>query len=197
MGGRTFLNNVSLGVYATLVHEPGYRQRKAGVTGAVVPASLRREGEPVGLAFRSPAGRVYRDALVLLVANNPYTVYPVGRRERLDAGVLQVSALLSGDGARIARAIAELAADRPGPADDWVRWTATTLRVEAAVDRLPAGLDGEAVELATPLEFRARPGALRVLVPPGAGPARPRARLFSPAAVRALLRLAGRPGRAA
>jgi hypothetical protein len=47
-----------------------------------------------------------------------------------------------------------------------VQWTAQEFEVRA--DRLvPAGVDGEALQLDPPLRFRIRPGALRVRIAPG------------------------------
>jgi hypothetical protein len=43
-------------------------------------------------------------------------------------------------------------------------WSSASLRVEGP-DMVHAGIDGEAVELAVPLEFAVRPAALRVRTP--------------------------------
>ena len=64
------------------------------------------------------------------------------------------------------------------------------LAVSALLPHLPAGVDGEAVTLPTPLEFRVLPGALRVLVPPTLGPPAPRVQPHRWATVRRLARLA-------
>ena len=46
-------------------------------------------------------------------------------------------------------------------------WTATSFEVDS--DRpIPAGLDGEAMELRPPARFESMPGALRVRIPPTA-----------------------------
>jgi hypothetical protein len=52
------------------------------------------------------------------------------------------------------------------------QWTAPTLKMHAE-RRVPAGIDGEAIHLDPPLQFRIRPGALRVRIAsahPGASP---------------------------
>jgi hypothetical protein len=110
--------------------------------------------------------------------------------------VLQVSALRARTGAALA-GLATRALVRGGRVtggSGWAQWTTTTLRVSAPLAQLPAGIDGEAATLATPLEFRVVPKALRVLVPPALGPPAPRARLQSWATVRRLLRIAAGPG---
>jgi diacylglycerol kinase family enzyme len=189
VGQRMFMNNVSLGAYADLVAEPGYRAGKLTTAHAVLPGALRGERELLQVAFEDPEGRRYQDVLVLLVANNAYELQGggvLGARGRLDGGVLQVSALRARTGAALARLVARIAAGHAGPGTHWAQWTATTLRVDAAVAELPAGIDGEAVTVAPPLEFRVLPLALRVLVPPALRPRAPRVALRSWATVRRL-----------
>src|SRR6266536_1424603 len=168
VGERMFVNNVSLGAYADVVAEPGYRAEKLATTHAVLLGALRGERALLRLDFRDPAGRRYRDVLLLLVANNAYELgraAELGARERLDDGVLQVSALRARTGAALAGLAARIAARRAPPGGDWAQWTATALRVDAGSADLPAGIDGEAVVLHPPLQFRVLPRALRVLLP--------------------------------
>jgi diacylglycerol kinase family enzyme len=199
VGERLFLNNVSLGSYAAMVHEPGYRAAKLATAHATLPADLR--GQPVRqpLSLRDPADRLHSGPFLLLVANNVYDVRPpmrVGGRRRLDGGVLQVSALYPGteQGAALVRLAAQLAVRRTPEEARWTQWTATSVRVDSPVQRVRAGVDGEAVELPAPLDFRSLPGALRVRVPwPSAVPAD--ARLLSRATVSRLWTVArGRGG---
>jgi hypothetical protein len=97
---------------------------------------------------------------VVLVSNNPYALdRPVspGTRPLLDSGELGIVVL-----------------DRPRPrADPPARvWSATHLAVDATAP-VHAGVDGEAVELDSPLAFVIRPGALRVRISsrhPGVSP---------------------------
>jgi diacylglycerol kinase family enzyme len=194
VGERMFLNNVSLGAYADVVADPGYRAAKLVTAHAVLPASLRGEHELLQVDLRDAEGREHRDVLVLLVASNRYELN--GVRERLDGGVLQVSALRARTGAALAglatRAL--VGGGRLPGGRGWAQWTTTTLRVSAPLAQLPAGIDGEAATLPTPLEFRVLPGALRVLVPPALGPPAPRVRLQSWATVRRLARVAAGSG---
>jgi diacylglycerol kinase family enzyme len=190
VGDRVFLNNVSLGAYADLVADPRYRDGKLATAHAVLPASLRGEREPLHVDLRDADGREHPDVLVLLVAANRYDLS--GVRRRLDGGELQVSALRARTGAALAGLATRVLARggrAPGGAG-WAQWTTTSLRVDAPLPRLPAGIDGEAATLATPLEFRVLPQALRVLVPPALGPPAPRAHLHSWTTVRRLARVA-------
>ncbi len=194
VGDRVFVNNVSLGAYADLVADPRYRAGKLATAHAVLPASLRGERELLRVDLRDAAGREHPDVLVLLVACNAYELN--GVRERMDGGVLQVSALRARTGAALA-GLATRALARGGRAPagtGWAQWTTTVLRVEAPLPQLPAGIDGEAATLAAPLEFRVLPQALRVLVPPALAPRTPRARLQRWSTVRGLLRVAAGSG---
>jgi diacylglycerol kinase family enzyme len=189
VGGRMFLNNVSLGAYADLVADPRYRAGRLATAHAVLPASLRGERELLQVDLRDADGRRHPDVLVLLVAANRYGLH--GVRDRLDGGLLQVSALRARTGAALA-GLATSALARGGRplGGGWAQWTTTSLRVDAGVPELPAAVDGEAVLLATPLEFRLLPLALRVLVPPSLGPWTPRVHLHRWSTVRGLLRVA-------
>lgn len=175
VGDRLFLNNVSLGAYASLVHQSGYRANKLATARTMLPSALRVvEDRPTELSYRDSAGRLRTDAVVLLVANNEYDLRPpfdVGSRARLDAGVLQASALLTTTGAGLAVALAGVTTARKARNATILQWTATELSVDGAAAALPVAIDGEAVLLSPPVTFTVSPRALLVLVPnSAAGP---------------------------
>lgn len=156
---RLFLNNVSLGVYADAVHEPGYRDAKVRTLLATAHKVLGPSGVAPGLHVQDERGHEHRNPAVVLVSNNPYALdRPVaqGTRPSLDGGTLGVIVL---DRAAIGEA--------PGRA-----WTATSLDLNTAV-AARAGIDGEAVELSAPVECVILPAALRVRISarhPGVSP---------------------------
>jgi diacylglycerol kinase family enzyme len=143
---RVFLNNVSLGVYARLVHRrEHHRRRRAAFARLRALALLVREPGALGLSVDgAPVS-----ARVLLVANNDYTLdlFSLGERERLDEGRLHLYA-------------AEGLLPR-----SWEERTGERFRVDARAGWLRAAVDGEAERLETPLEFTIEPQGLRVLVP--------------------------------
>ena len=51
---RFFVNNVSLGVYATIVQQDGYRDAKVETTKALLPELLGNTDEPFDLQFTTP-----------------------------------------------------------------------------------------------------------------------------------------------
>jgi len=84
---------------------------------------------------------------------------------------------------------------RQSPAGtEWAQWTTSALRVDASVAKLPAGVDGEAVTLVPPLQFRVLPLALRVLLPPALHPRTARLRPQSWATMRRLWAVASGRG---
>ncbi|MBA3374273.1 MAG: hypothetical protein H0U00_00380 [Actinobacteria bacterium] len=149
VGERVFLNNVSLGVYARLVHRRE-RRRQRGETFArlralVISLNDRRRTEPFvvdGLPLR---------ASVVLVANNEYCLdlFSIGERDRVDEGTLAVYAA---HGLRRLR---------------WTERKSASVRIETRSTPAHAAVDGEPALLDSPLELRIEPRALRLLMPAG------------------------------
>lgn len=163
-----FLNNVSLGVYAAIVEQEGYRDAKLQTALELLPALYSEGGPWFDLEFDVPDhGRLERAALVQ-VSNNPYVLTgEIGRRSRLDSGelgIVTVDPQRLGDLVGLTVLAAARLADRSSAL--W-SWSAPELVVESPHAELAAGVDGETVTLSTPLRFAVRPRALRVLVPQG------------------------------
>lgn len=143
---RVFLNNVSLGAYAELVHRrESHRRRRAALARlrALWMTARDRHGLRATLDGRPVEARV------IFVGNNAYELdlFDVGERERLDEGVLHLYALEGW--------LPSAWSDRRG-----ARFTVAT---DAA--KVEAAIDGEPVQLESPLRFEIRPRALHVLVP--------------------------------
>jgi diacylglycerol kinase family enzyme len=146
VNGRLFLNNVSLGVYARLVHRREHHRRRRDAFARLRALALLVR-EPGSLGFRIDGEPV--SARVLLVANNDYTLdlFSLGERERLDEGRLHLY-------------VAAGVLPR-----NWEERTAERFLVDARAGWVRAAVDGEAERVETPLEFTIEPRALRVLVP--------------------------------
>ena len=170
VNGRPFVNNASFGAYAEIVENPAYRDDKRGTTLDALPDLLsgRRGAHLVadadGVAVDGPQA--------LLVSNGPYDVSDLagmGRRPRLDRGVLGVIAVRV-DSARQAVRLLNGAAQRGR-----LQTQAHEVLVRADAATVPVGIDGETVQLPTPVRCTIRPGALRVRLPrerPGVRPPR-------------------------
>jgi len=169
VNGSAFMNNVSLGVYASFVHDPARKTRNRLMAFLrMVPAGLGRSRRPLGLSFDVGGRRQEHLALVVLVANNDYrmtSMADLGERSRLDEGVLHAYVVEAvGRGALVAM-LAQAVAGRAEEAEGWVEWASAGFRVETHRRTVHAAVDGEPVVLEPPLEFEVMPRALRVLVP--------------------------------
>jgi diacylglycerol kinase family enzyme len=146
VGGRIFLNNVSLGAYAGLVYRRE-RHRRRGEALARIRALLAVARHRHQLQARVD-GEELR-ARVVLVGNNRYelSLFTLGARERVDEGVLD---LWTAAGALPTA---------------WEEKVAPRFRLELPPVRVRAAVDGEPAALEPPLEFDVLPQALRILLP--------------------------------
>ena len=144
--GRLFLNNVSLGVYARLVHRREHHRRRRAVLARLRALALLAQ-QPGALGLRIDGEPI--SARIVLVANNAYKLdlFSLGERERLDEGLLH---LYSAEGLL------------PG---NWEERTGDRFEIDSGAGWLRAAVDGEPERLDTPIEFTNEPQALRVLVP--------------------------------
>lgn len=167
---RFFVNNVSLGVYAKIVQEESYRAAKVDTSKALLPEMLGRQSEPFDLQFTTPDGEEVDGAILVMVSNNPYVlgVSPDNaQRRHLDRGRLGVFAVNTRTGAEAARLTAAQALGQRSRSRFWHEFTATEFEVRSRSGTAFAGVDGEALELATPLRFAIHPRGLTLLVPEG------------------------------
>jgi len=169
-GERWFVNNVSLGLYASFVHDPAQKTRNRVVAlFRMLPATLGRSRTPLDLSLDVDGRREHHSALVVLVANNDYTMRSMAdlaRREHLDEGLLHAYVIEAVSRSALLGLLGRAAVGRLERAEGWSEWAAESFRLEAGRDHLHAAIDGEAVVLAAPLDFEVRPRALRVLLPP-------------------------------
>ena len=169
VNGRIFVNNAAIGIYPLMVVDREAQQQRLGRSKrlAMLVASLRTllrfHHQRLKLSVDGGDARV--DTPLLFVGNNDYRLsFPgAGKRERIDQGKLCVFVLrkkgVPGFLAATARAL--LGIPRP---DDMVRLDGVErLTVDSARSAITLAIDGETVTLKPPLEFRIRPGALRVI----------------------------------
>jgi diacylglycerol kinase family enzyme len=153
---------------------------------------LGRQSEPFDLQFTTPAGEDVDGAIVVMVSNNPYVIGTSpdnAQRRRLDRGELGVFAITSSTGSEAARLLTATAVGARAHSRFWKEFTAPEFELRSRSGRAFAGIDGEALDLPTPLHFEIHPRGLTLLVPKGnvEAAARRRAREVS---LRALLAVA-------
>ena len=171
VNGRPFVNNVSFGAYAAIVERPEYRDEKLKTTLDLLPDLLTSATGPRLVAHADAV--TVQSPQALLVSNNPYDtgdIAGLGRRPRMDGGVLGVIGVRAANAVQAARML------RGRRAPGLTLIVTEEVVVDADVEAIPAGVDGESVRLTTPVRCRVRPGALRVRVPrdrPGVPPPTP------------------------
>ena len=180
VNGRVFVNNVSLGLYATIVQSPEYRDAKVETALSALPKVLGPDTKPIDLRFVGPDGEHHDGAHVIQVSNGPYgkTMATMGSRPRVDAGSLGVVALVLGDDRAAVRFLAALATGRPDRYPGFQTWEVAAFEVGSG-GMVSVGLDGETMELEPPLRFTIRPGVLRIRLAKGAIGQSPAARTVS------------------
>ena len=148
VGSRVFLNNVSLGTYAGLVHRRERHRRRGELLArarGLLAVARRRHGLHACVNGEEIAARV------LFVGNNRYelSLFTLGERPRLDRGELEL------------RAAAGVVPTT------WEERTAARFRIDLPGREVEVAIDGEPARLPVPLELESVPRALRVLVPEG------------------------------
>jgi diacylglycerol kinase family enzyme len=146
VAGRVFLNNVSFGAYADLVHEREHHRRRGEALArarAIVQTARHRH------RLRAVVNGEPLVARVLLIGNNRYELdlFTLGARKRLDRGELQLWAA---------------AGWLPR---EWREQVAPRFTIDLEGGRVEAAADGEPLTLEPPLELESLPAALRLRLP--------------------------------
>jgi diacylglycerol kinase family enzyme len=199
VNGRTFVNNASLGLYASITESAQYREAKLRTAAAVLPDLLGPDAAPLDLSFTGPDGTSYPGAQMILVSNNPYQLAHAGgrgTRKRIDGGVLGIVTARIANAGEAAQFAALQAAGQTRRFAGWLEWSARRFEIRSA-GPVQLGVDGETLAMDPPLLFRSEPGALRVRLPPhaiGVSPAARAVRILARSTVADLARVAaGRP----
>jgi diacylglycerol kinase family enzyme len=171
VNGRLFLNNSSIGFYPAMVRRRAKQQRRLGR--GKWPAMLWAAHTVLGrhpfmeLTLEVDGVRQQRRTPFVFVGNNLYEMegFNIGRRERLDAGVLSVYLTQRTGRRRLLGLALRALAGRLKQARDFEAATAARLRIDSRHTRLLVATDGEVATFELPLEYRMRPGAVRVIAP--------------------------------
>jgi len=175
VNGRPFINNVSLGLYAEMLADSGYRQDKLRVAQAKLQAAFSDPKLRRALRITPPGEAPLKSILAVVVSNNPYEFARwdrFGQRYRLDTGTLQVSVLDAGTLDELERLIAGTLIGAIEFRPTLRHRTSENLETGILGEVVRAGVDGEPIALDAPLRFSVEPGALRVPVPEGSAASR-------------------------
>jgi diacylglycerol kinase family enzyme len=171
VNGRVFVNNSSVGLYPDMVRlrEAEQERKGRGKRLAMLSASLTtlRHFRRHRLWISAEGLEAPIHTPLLFVGNNRYEVslFALGKRERLDEGVLCLYAIRAGSRAGLLWAGIRGIFGRLDQQRDFV--TAYVAEAEVSSDRgtLTISADGETVRMDMPLRFRILPNALRLIVP--------------------------------
>jgi YegS/Rv2252/BmrU family lipid kinase len=170
---KVFLNNASIGLYATIVVDREQQQRRLGRGKwlALCRATLAalRDPDAFEVVVSMEGKELRRQTPFLFVGNNDYIVQgpDAGQRARLDDGRLSLYVLHPRTAFGLLwLALRTLLRGMSG-ARDLDAFDAEALTVEAHAPRLDVARDGEVEAMATPVRFAVRPGALRVFAGDG------------------------------
>jgi len=171
VNGEIFINNSSIGIYPYLIIERDRRRARDGLAKwmAMVPAflqmlrhfprrRLRISAEDFARPYRTPC---------LFVGNNEYgmELFTFGRRHRLDAGRLWFYVVKPRTPLAFFWMVWRMSFGRINEARDLDRFELARAEVSARATQLSVALDGEVSFMHTPLHYRSRAQALRVIVP--------------------------------
>lgn len=173
VNNRIFLNNSSLGLYPIIVRERQKRERLGfrkwpAFFWATIQAFRRYPFLNVQLAVNEKL--LNRRTPFVFVGNNEYAMdlFNVGVRERLDRGVLTI--YLTHRATRLKLLKLALRALTGGLRNDkdFLEVFSNELKIQTHRKRLRVAFDGEVEVMQTPLQYRVRTRALRVIVPESA-----------------------------
>ena len=176
VNGRVFINNSSLGLYPRIVSRREAQQQRLarGKWTAFFWATLQalRRFPFLDLRIVFEGRQISRRTAFLFVGNNEYEIagFNLGSRACVDAGNLGLYLTHRTGRLGLFRLAFHALFGRVDQAKDFDVFCVTEARIETRKRRLLVACDGEVAFMETPLLYRTRPAALRVLVPAkGAG----------------------------
>jgi diacylglycerol kinase family enzyme len=173
VNGRIFLNNSSLGVYPAIVRlRDKYRATLRGKWLAALWAALTvmRRNPFMAVRIVVEDEKIVRRTPLVLVANNEYRMSGIhaGTRESLAKGRLALYVLNAEQRPGLLRLGWEVLLKGAEQAKEIDVVLVEDATIETRRRRLQVATDGEVFTLESPLNYRIRPGALRVYVPKNA-----------------------------
>ena len=170
VNGRIFVNNSSIGLYPEIVLRRVEHQRLGhGKWNAAFWAALQMFRLSPFLKVRIELnGKTFlRKTPFVFIGNNEYEMdfYNIGRRISLDEGVLSVYFLHRGGRWGVTLLLLHTLFSRLRQWKDFEEVCTGTITIQTRKKKLNVALDGEVLQIGSPLVYRILPKALRVIVP--------------------------------
>ncbi|MET0626176.1 MAG: diacylglycerol kinase family protein [Pyrinomonadaceae bacterium] len=171
VNGRIFINNSSIGLYPSIIRQREQEYRRWGRRQLVAYAAVLRvifgRGAFVSVRITTPGGELLERTPLVFVGGNKFQIeeFDLPGRRCVGRGEMAIYvARADGKLGLLRLALQALLRRLRGERRLEVLCAGEAL-VETRRKRLRVALDGEVVVLKTPLLFRTRPAALKVLVP--------------------------------
>ncbi|HLM02415.1 MAG TPA: diacylglycerol kinase family protein [Pyrinomonadaceae bacterium] len=170
VNGRVFINNSSLGLYPDVVRRREQRQRLGyGKWYSLLRAAFKvlRRYPFIGIRLNADGKEIVTRAPFVFIGNNSYEMesFNIGGRTCLDAGHLSLYMTPRTGRFGLVQMAVRALFGRLRQAKDFVSMCTDEIWIETRRKQLRVALDGEVLMLETPLHYRVRPAALRVIVP--------------------------------
>lgn len=167
---RIFINNSSLGLYPMIVREREKRERLGfRKWPAFVWATLQalRRNPFLDVRLRVNGTLLDRTTPFVFVGNNEYAMdlFNIGMRDRLDQGVLSIYITHGTSRLKLIALALRAVVGRLRNDKDFLALRSNEVQIHTARKRVRVAFDGEIEVMATPLQYRVRSRALRVIVP--------------------------------
>ncbi len=169
VNGLPFAIWASMGMHPWVVRRRDHMQRGGMRKGrAMLLAALRafRRFPLIDVTLNLPEGNVTVSTPMLFITNNPWREEPLPlSREALDTGKLVIHVAACSGRLSLLWLFVEAVIGHWRASPRLRTYTAEQVRVTSRKRRMMVSLDGEVTVMNAPLVFRARPKALRVLMP--------------------------------
>lgn len=170
VNGRIFLNNSSIGLYPRLVHQRQLHEKLGenkwyAFFWAILAVFRRLPSLHLSFCVRQRQWQLVTP--LVFIGNNEYDLraFHMGARTSLQDGQLGLYALRHCGRLGMLRLALDALLGRLQSARDFQAMAVTEVEINARHHHLPVATDGEVNVMATPLHYRSRPGALRVMAP--------------------------------
>ncbi|MDQ6765556.1 MAG: sphingosine kinase, partial [Verrucomicrobiota bacterium] len=170
VNGRTFINNSSLGIYPRIVARREAQQERLGrgkwpaFLWALLHALYRFPFLHLRIAIEGK--QIDHRTAFLFIGNNEYKIsgFKLGGRARLDAGRLGLYLTHRTGRLGLLRLAFNALIGRLNQEKDFDAFSVEEATIETRQSLLLVATDGEVTRMETPLHYRIRPRALRVLI---------------------------------
>jgi len=171
VNGQIFINNSSIGLYPQIVRRREKQQHRLGRgkwTAAFWAAiAVMRRYPFLKIKLKIDGEEFLRKTPFIFIGNNEYEMdsFNIGGRKCLDAGNLSIYVLHRTGRMGLVRLALRSLFGKLRQAKDFETFCTDEITIETRRKKLLVAFDGEVKQMETPLHYRIRPNALRVIVP--------------------------------